>query len=129
MDPEETKSGEGKDDDDDDDDDDIDYDSDASLEQLYEDMERGGPRGRSSSIERRNDMRNERDLLVFHGISKLSLQRVSEAKQELIQSENAVAGEIFRAISDLGEDADPLRRMGTSPVLAPVPRASRMTTS
>jgi hypothetical protein len=66
-------------------------------------LERGGPRGRSMSIERKCELRSERDLMAFSALAKMALQRLDHAEEIRKQNESIVAGEIFSALDETGD--------------------------
>ena len=65
-----------------------------------EELERGGPRGRSLSIERKCELRSQRDLIAFTALAKLALQRLDHAEEIRKQNESIMAGEIFSALDE-----------------------------
>ena len=77
--------------------------SDFSDDYDFEEMERGGPRGRSTSMQRKNELRSERDMLVFSAIAKMGLQRVDHEYEVRRKVESTVAADIFRALDETGD--------------------------
>ena len=80
-------------------------DSSDSDDYELEELERGGPRGRSLSIERKCDLRSQRDLIAFTALAKLALERLDNAEEIRKQNESIVAGEIFSALDESNDGA------------------------